>query len=167
VFTGPKNVAVEADADAVPKLNNTCPVVVFEKFKVCAIPDVLPMSKDANVVVNPNPPNVAPSTIKVLLVASKDKLLSTETATPAVPLAVEEVFVNNGKNTPDDALTILILAAVDPEDPVVIGTQDIIPASVDCKTDVPVDGNAIGKVYMVLADGSPALNPVYFVPKGL
>ncbi len=55
-----------------------------------------------------------------------------------------------------DAATVLIFSAVvaSPDVPLVavIGTQDITPAEVDCKTDVPVAGELAGNIYTVLPD---------------
>jgi hypothetical protein len=45
VFTEPKNVAVEAEADAVPKLNSFCPFPVGVKFITVAVLAVLPIVK--------------------------------------------------------------------------------------------------------------------------
>ena len=108
---------------------------------------MLPISKDANVVVKPKPPIVAPSTINTLLAASKENILSTDTATPAIPLAVVEVLVNKGKKVPVVALTMFILRAVEAEAlAAVIGTQVKVPAVSDCKIEEPVLGYVKGKV---------------------
>jgi hypothetical protein len=79
--------------------------------------------------------------------------VSEETATPLPPFTGENkikcvAFV--------DAATVLIFSAVVaiPEVPleVVIGTQDITPAEVDCRTELPVAGEDDGNIYTVLPD---------------
>ena len=52
------------------------------------------------------------------------------------------------------------LVKPDPDPEAVIATQDKVPDVSDCNTDVPVPGNAIGKVYVVLDAFAPALSPV-------
>ncbi len=79
-------------------------------------------------------------------------MLFEETATPE---AVPEVGVNrSGWLALVPAKTTLIFAAVVPVPLLVavIGTQDITPATSDCKTEVPVAGLVAGKVYTVLPD---------------
>jgi hypothetical protein len=78
-----------------------------------------------------------------LLAASKENILSTETATPEIPLAVVEVLVNKGKKVPVVALTMLMFRAVEAEAlAAVIGTQVKVPAVSDCKIEggVAIEG---------------------------
>ena len=114
-FTEPKNVAVEAEADAVPKLNSFCPVPVGVKLITVAVLAVLPIFNAVAapailtvvavsfttenvvcVVVSAVPAKAAPSAKRTLLLPSKKNWVSNEAPIPVIDV----VFVYRGYNIP-------------------------------------------------------------------
>ncbi len=95
-----------------------------------------------------------PETLNISVDGLYTKVVFEETANPEAD--PEDGVNNNGWLKFVLAKTTLTLLAVVafPEDPLVavIGTQDITPAEVDCKTEEPVAGEDEGSVYTVFPE---------------
>ena len=119
-----------------PPVTTKAPVVVFEE-PVAAV-------------------TAKPDTDNISVDGLNDKVVSLETAEPDEDaIGVNKIEWDKFDEPAPTTLIFWEVVAV-PIDP----TQVKVPDVSDCNTDVPVPGNAIGKVYVVLDAFAPALRPV-------